>query len=89
MIALDTNVLVRFVVADDAEQATSGALSLTSTDLELVNDDATGAGNQIVGIRFNDLPVPRGAIITSDLALPELTAVSRRCTSRVRNSCSA
>ncbi|HUR46359.1 MAG TPA: glycosyl hydrolase, partial [Candidatus Saccharimonadales bacterium] len=51
--------------ADDAEQSASGAMSLTSTDLELVNDDATGAGNQIIGLRFPDLSIPRGAIVTS------------------------
>ncbi|MDB6033180.1 MAG: hypothetical protein JWM16_3518 [Verrucomicrobiales bacterium] len=51
--------------SDDAEQAASGAMSLTSTDLELVNDDATGAGNQIIGMRFADLSIPPGAIITS------------------------
>jgi hypothetical protein len=51
--------------ADDAEQGTSGAVNLTSTDLEMVNDDATGAGNQIVGMRFADCSIPPGAIITS------------------------
>jgi len=39
-------------------------MNLTSTDLELIRDDATGAGNQIVGLRFH-VPVPPGAIITS------------------------
>ena len=51
--------------ADDAEQSAAGAVSLTSTDLELVNDDATGAGNQIIGLRFNGLSIPAGAIITN------------------------
>ncbi len=51
--------------ADDAEQAASGAVTLDSSDLELVNDDATGAGNQIIGLRFNGLPIPPGAIITN------------------------
>jgi hypothetical protein len=50
---------------DDAEQAASGAVNITSTDLELVNDDAGGAGDQLVGIRFADVAIPRGAIITS------------------------
>ncbi|HKQ36475.1 MAG TPA: glycosyl hydrolase, partial [Verrucomicrobiae bacterium] len=50
---------------DDAEQAASGAVTLNSTDLELVNDDAAGAGNQTVGLRFADLSIPRGAVITS------------------------
>src|SRR5436190_16722831 len=51
--------------ADDAEQSAAGTVNLTSTDLELVNDDATGAGNQIVGLRFPDLSIARGAIILS------------------------
>ncbi|MGC8742829.1 MAG: glycosyl hydrolase [Verrucomicrobiia bacterium] len=48
---------------DDAEEYESGTVNLTSTDLELVNDSATGAGNQIVGLRFSDIAIPRGAII--------------------------
>ncbi len=51
--------------ADDAEQSAAGAVTLNSTDLELVRDDATSSGNQIIGLRFADLSVPRGAIITS------------------------
>ena len=58
--------------ADDAEQSASGALTLDSSDLELVNDDATGAGNQIIGLRFNGLAIPQGAIITN--ATIQLTA---------------
>ena len=58
--------------ADDAEQAGSGAVNLTSTDLEMVNDDASSAGDQIVGLRFVGLSVPRGAVITS--ARIQLTA---------------
>lgn len=48
--------------ADDAEQSAAGAVNLTSTDLELVNDGALG--NQIVGMRFTGLAIPPGAIIT-------------------------
>lgn len=52
--------------ADDAEQAVAtGAVNLVSTDLELVNDPAGGAGDQIVGLRFNDLSIPRGALVTN------------------------
>jgi hypothetical protein len=51
--------------ADDAEQSASGAVNITSTDLELVNDDVGGAGDQIIGLRFADVSIPRGAIITS------------------------
>lgn len=51
--------------ADDAEQSAAGTVSLTSSDLELVRDDGTGAGHQIVGLRFSGLPVPQGAIVTN------------------------
>jgi hypothetical protein len=51
--------------ADDAEESATGAVNLTSTDLELVNDDATSAGDQLVGLRFAGLAIPQGAIITS------------------------
>ncbi|MFM1769162.1 MAG: hypothetical protein RJA22_1691 [Verrucomicrobiota bacterium] len=49
--------------ADDAEEAADGTLSLASTDLELVRDGA--AGDQLVGLRFPDLPIPQGALITN------------------------
>ena len=51
--------------ADDAEQTAAGAVSLNSTDLELVRDDEAGPGSQIIGLRFAGLGIPRGAIISS------------------------
>jgi hypothetical protein len=51
--------------ADDAEQSVTGDVNLTSTDLELVNDDASSAGDQLVGMRFNDISIPPGAVITN------------------------
>ncbi len=51
--------------ADDAEEPALGVVSLTSTDLELVNDDVTSAGDQLVGLRFSGLNIPQGAIISS------------------------
>jgi hypothetical protein len=51
--------------ADDAEQSSTGDVNLTSTDLELVNDDVGGAGDQLVGMRFNDISIPPGAVITN------------------------
>ena len=51
--------------ADDAEQSAAGAVTLDSSDLELVRDDGTSAGNQIVGLRFNGVSIPQGAIITN------------------------
>ncbi len=47
--------------SDDAEESASGAVSLASTDLELVNDGS----DQVVGIRFNGLAIPRGAPIVN------------------------
>ncbi len=48
--------------SDDAEQASSGSVSLSSSDLELVTDGSTV---QTVGVRFANLAVPKGATITS------------------------
>ncbi len=49
--------------AGDAEQSAAGAMTLDSTDLELVNDGALG--NQTVGLRFTPLAIPRDALIAS------------------------
>ncbi len=46
--------------SDDAEEAASGSMKLTSSDLELVFDSG---GNQTVGMRFNGVNVPRGAVV--------------------------
>ena len=45
--------------ADDAEEGPTGAVSLASTDLELIRD----AVNQTVGMRFRAVAVPPGAKI--------------------------
>ena len=47
--------------SDDAEESSSGSVSLTSTDLELIRD----ANNQVVGLRFAGVNVPQGAQIVS------------------------
>lgn len=62
----DTFILEKRVVsgADDVEQSATGSMSLTSTDLELVDDGNSRIG-QKVGIRFTALDIPEGAIITS------------------------
>jgi hypothetical protein len=49
------------VSADDAEESAAGVVTLTSTDLELVDD----GGLQTVGLRFAGLNIPQGAIISS------------------------
>jgi PKD repeat protein len=47
--------------ADDAEEASGGAVALSSSDLELVQDSNT----QTVGMRWPSLAIPRGAVITA------------------------
>ena len=49
--------------SNDAEEAADGTVSLTSTDLEMTDDTAGGAGGQSVGLRFN-IQVPPGALIS-------------------------
>lgn len=46
--------------ANDAEEDDSGSVSTTNSDLELVNDGT----NQIVGLKFENLNIPPGAVIT-------------------------
>lgn len=47
---------------DDAEEASAGDVTLSSSDLELIYDeDRDPHGNQTVGIRFAGVKVPRGA----------------------------
>jgi hypothetical protein len=54
--------------SDDAEQDVSGGgIDLTSSDLELFDD----GGLQVIGLRFVDIPIPKGAII--DDAFVEFT----------------
>lgn len=55
--------------SDDAEErganATSGSgtMDLTSTDIELVNDNSDG--DQYVGLRFQKIDIPKGTVIES------------------------
>jgi hypothetical protein len=65
LIAIPTLTVAVASGADDAEQSAAGTVTLNSTDLELVRDDGTSSGNQIVGLRFADLSIPRGALITN------------------------
>lgn len=46
---------------DDAEERSSGGVSLTSGDLEMIFD----GGDQTVGVRFASVPVPAGATVTA------------------------
>ena len=45
--------------SNDAEEDSSGNVNRTSGDIELVND----GGNQVVGLRFENLNIPQGAVI--------------------------
>lgn len=47
--------------ADDVEERIGGEVDLTSSDLEMINDP--GVSDQVVGLRFTDLALPRGSII--------------------------
>jgi hypothetical protein len=67
--------------ADDVEErGSSGSMSTTSTDLELVFDNTTG---QIVGIRFTGIAIPQGAIITNAYIQFKTDEVSTAATSLV------
>ena len=46
--------------SDDAEESATGSYSGSSSDLELVND----GNNQLVGLRFPNLAIPKGSTIT-------------------------
>ncbi len=63
-IFVDMRVLERFVTrsTDDAEELTDGSMYIDSSDLELIRDD-NQRGDQVVGIRFADIRIPRGAQI--------------------------
>ena len=46
---------------DDAEEHADGSISLGSSDLEFTTDSAPKKPNpQIIGLRFRDVPIPRG-----------------------------
>ncbi|MDA2923724.1 Ig-like domain-containing protein [Acidobacteria bacterium AH-259-L09] len=45
---------------DDAQEGGAGSMRLTSDDLELIEDSG---GDQVVGLRFTEIRIPRGAQI--------------------------
>ena len=53
--------------SDDAEENSSNSMSLGSTDLDMMLDTASPpvVTNLAVGLRFNGIPVPRGATIVN------------------------
>jgi len=53
--------------SDDAEEGSGGSVDLESSDLELVNDNLNFPlmGDQTVGMRFQDIRIPKGATVTN------------------------
>ncbi|HZA01243.1 MAG TPA: Calx-beta domain-containing protein, partial [Hyphomicrobiaceae bacterium] len=50
---------------DDVEQQASGKMSMSSSDIELVDDAGSSSGiGQRVGLRFTNIDLPQGATIT-------------------------
>ena len=58
-----TSAIVSNINDDVEEQANDGSMYFDSSDLELGRDN--NRGNQIIGLRFNGLNIPQGALITS------------------------
>ena len=50
---------------DDAEEAESGSMYRNSSDLELVYDTYQNQGSQQVGMRFLNITIPQGTVITN------------------------
>ena len=56
------------VGSDDAEEKDTGGVSITSTDLDMMNDVSSTSGTTVqtaVGLRFTGVAVPHGAIVTA------------------------
>ena len=65
--------------SDDAEQRVStGSMTLNSSDLELIKD---GSNDQVVGLRFNSINVPKGAQIINAYLEFEVDETSTTSTS--------
>jgi len=64
--------------SDDVEERDDGTVVLNSNDLELVFD---AGGNQFVGLRFTDIPVPRDAAILEAYVQFKADAVNTGSTS--------
>jgi hypothetical protein len=59
---LDVRVAAR---SDDAEERLSGVVKYVSKDLDMVDDPTQSGVQQTIGIRFNGLTIPQGAVITN------------------------
>ncbi len=72
--------------SDDAEQRLTGSTSLSSSDLELTTDGTT---QQVVGMRFTNVAVPRGATVTNaylQFQVDEVSTGAASLTVRAENS---
>jgi hypothetical protein len=61
-IIVDVRVAAR---SDDAEERFSGVVKFVSKDLDMVDDPTESGVQQTIGIRFNGLAIPPGAVITN------------------------
>lgn len=66
---------------NDAEEATGGDVNLTSSDLELVKDKT----DQLIGVRFEDIKIPRGTKLRSAAIQFTTDEVSNVTTDEVSN----
>ena len=63
--------------SEDAEESDRGAVTFTSDKLELVHDTS----DQIVGIRFRNLPIPQGAVILNAYVQFQAAGINAEVTS--------
>ena len=64
-IGAGTEIIVPVIDAlDDIEERANGTLDFDSSDLEIVQEKPNDAANQLIGLRFVNLAIPKGATIT-------------------------
>ena len=53
--------------SDDVEESldNAGAMDVTSSDIELGSEDADGGNNQLAGLRFTNITLPEGAVVSN------------------------
>lgn len=69
---------------NDAEEYSKGTMTLSSTALELVYS-TNSTGNQLIGLRFTNVPIPRGANITmASLQFGASKRTTASCTLTIR-----
>ena len=56
---------ISLIATTDVEQRTDGSVSESSSDLELVFDTEGPGGDQVIGIEFAGITIPKGSTITS------------------------